>query len=104
LKPEGFFYVEVPNLLEVCKKIAYLGSKSKTAAERDKERIRVWTLSLYGKNRHVGDSHNWGFMPYLLCDDLQRHSFKDVTQLTEIDDMISEHYSMEAVILVRGSK
>ena len=100
LKPGGVFYVEVPNLLEVCKLLIELGDLE----EKDpdiKERIRCWTLSVYGKNRHVGDSHNWGFMPYLLGDDLRRNGFTEVAQQEE---MVSNHYLMEPVILFRASK
>ena len=97
LKPDGLFYVEVPNLREVCRRLVNIPAVS----EANKEQLRIWTLSLYGKNRHLGDSHHWGFMPYLLREDLEGHSFIGVEEQTE---MVSNHYLMEPVILFRCTK
>ncbi len=117
LKPGGVLWVEVPNLLEACRKLVVAGDKLEKGtedperAERLMERIRIYTLSLYGKNRHVGDSHCWGFMPYLLRETLSQYGFSEV-ELIEGDPqsreyqeaMISEHWTQEDVILAKATK
>jgi len=106
LKPGGIYYVEVPNLLDVCEKLTAMGrSDIRGLTAKEKERIRCLTLSIYGKNRHTGDAHCWGFMPYLLFDDLSEHKFSRVEKIRNTDEFPSAtHRSQEEVILFRAVK
>lgn len=115
LKPGAPFHVEVPNLLEVARKLLVMGDEIATIPkpqpgpewtryDRVAERIRCWTLSVYGKHRHVGDAHCWGFMPYGLRDDLDGARFVNIKQLVKDKEMISQHYRQEPVILFRCEK
>lgn len=119
LRPGGILYVEVPNLLEVCRKLVKAGDEINTLVwnepgpeytrfDRVAERVRVDTLSVYGKYRHVGDSHCWGFMPHSLTSLLNTYGFDKVELFLgspEVrDNMISDHYTMEPVILAKAYK
>ncbi len=104
LEPGGLYFVEVPNIHEVCNELLGLVEAEDVRDETIKERIRCLTLSLYGKHRHVGDDHHWGFFPHVLCDDLRNSGFVDREWLHDKEDMISSHYKQESIILFRASK
>lgn len=94
LQPNGIVFIEVPNFIEICKLIV------KATESKNPEVLRIWTTSVYGKNRHAGDKHYWGFSKDLLKTDLEKNGFK-VEFPTE---MISEHHKQEPVLLARGIK
>lgn len=88
-------YVEVPNFIEVCRLLV------KAYEAQDLEQARIWTLSVYGKGRHVGDEHKHGFSEQLLAKDLIEHGFAP-SRLP--NDTISNHYTQEPVIVFKGVK
>lgn len=94
LKPNGVAFIEVPNFIEICKLIV------SSAESKNPEVLRIWTTSVYGKNRHAGDKHYWGFSKKVLESDLKSYGFR-VEFPTE---MISQHWKQEPVILVRAIK
>jgi len=94
LKPNGIVHIEVPNFIKICELI------TDSYKKQNMEQVRIWTLSVYGKNRHGGDKHYWGFSEELLRSDLEKIGLK-VDFPTE---MISNHWKKEPVILVRGVK
>lgn len=98
LQPDGSVFIEVPDFVKICN---YIVEEYMKLDEKDVERIRCWTLSIYGKGRGVGDFHRWGFYPALLRKDLENQGFKVEFPL---DLHISDHYLMEPVILVKAIK
>ncbi len=105
LKPDGFYFVEVPNIHETCNELLGLVEAEDVRDPHIKERIRCLTLSLYGKHRHRGDDHHWGFFPHVLCDDLRNAGFNNRTWLHEPVDMIyGSHFRQEPIILFRATK
>ncbi len=115
LKPGGVLWIEVPNLLEVCRKLVVIGDElertpytgggpEESRYDRLQERVRCWTLSVYGKHRHVGDAHCWGFMPQTLMRDMRLYNFSQVQHVIGDENMVSEHYLQEPVILVKATK
>ncbi len=95
LKPGGYIYIEVPNIVEVARNLII------SYERKDYEKARCWTLSIYGKQRHKGDAHNWGFYPELLEAMMTEAGFKDVS---EPPTPLSAHYLMEPVIYRLGVK
>lgn len=98
VKPGGYVYVEVPDLrgtIDLLHQSFNLG---------DVYLIQRWTTSIYGKNEIDGMAHHWGFYEGLLRRDLRLCGFKDVVRLTKKEDMISEHWLQEPILLVRGTK
>lgn len=98
VKQGGYVYVEVPDLrgtIDLLHQSFNLG---------DVFLIQRWTTSIYGKNEIKGMAHYWGFYEGLLRRDLRLAGFKDVVRLTKKEDMISEHYCQEPILLVRGTK
>ncbi len=95
LKRGGVLWIEVPDFIKIC---GYLANSYITG---NMEQTRIWTLSVYGKNRHKGDSHHWGFSEQLLLDDLNEYNFN--VQI-EKEKMISSHFLQEPIILVRAEK
>jgi predicted SAM-dependent methyltransferase len=98
LKPGGVLWVEVPD---------FKGTVDNLLAafiSNDVDAIHIWTTSVYGKNERAGMAHHWGFYEGLLRREFRYQGFKEVTRLTEKDDMISTHYKQEPVLLVRGVK
>lgn len=96
LDPGGILIVEVPDFTKTCQKI--LGAY----VNQEWEKVRCWTLSVYGKHRYVGDSHAWGFYPELLVNDFSSAGFDNVQILKE--DAVSDHHTQEPVIVVCGGK
>jgi predicted SAM-dependent methyltransferase len=98
LKTGGHLYVETPDFRGTIDRL-------QTAfANNDVDAIHVWTTSVYGKNERVGMAHYMGFYEGLLRREFRHQGFKEVTRLTEKNDMISSHYKQEPVLLVRGTK
>lgn len=100
LTPEGFGLVEVPDFVTACAQIAKIASlleDPNTPPAIVWEAIRIRTVGVYGKGRHEGDWHHWGFSTYgfeLLC--------KDAGLLySRESQMVSSHYRMEPVLLYR---
>ena len=98
LKPGGTIYIEVPDFLGTIQNL------HDAIVARDVDGIHVWTTSIYGKNERSGMAHHWGFYEGLLKREMKQQGFKDIVRLTERDEMISEHYRQEPVLLVRGTK
>ena len=98
LKPGGVLYVEVPDLMRTIENL------HQSFEAGDVEAIHIWTTSLYGKNEREGMAHHWGFYEGLLRREMRHQGFKELDHLTEKEDMISEHYRQEPVLLVRGVK
>ncbi len=92
----GVLIVEVPDFTKTCQKI--LGAY----ANREWEKLRCWTLSVYGKHRYEGDSHAWGFYPELLVNDFSSAGFDNIKILD--DKAVSNHHTQEPVIVVSGEK
>ena len=88
--------MEVPDFTKTCQKI--LGAY----ANREWEKLRCWTLSVYGKHRYIGDSHAWGFYPELLLQDFASAGFDNVQILKE--DAVSDHHTQEPWIVLCGGK
>lgn len=98
LEPGGHLYVEVPDFQGTVQNL--------TAAfeQGNIEGIRLWTTSIYGKSERAGMSHHWGFYEGSLRREFREQGFKEVTRLTETEDMLSGHYRQEPILLVRGTK
>jgi len=95
LKKGGELSVEVPNFIAVCENMLdgyRIG---------DLEKVRIWTVSIYGKQRHKGDTHCWGFTVQALIQKMRDTGLEEVKRSLS---MISEHYLIEPVILVKGTK
>jgi len=100
LAPDGVYFVEIPDFVTICNYISTIYATEDITKPKVREQLRIWTLSIYGKNRHVGDIHQWGFYPSLLKEDLERNGFI----AEESKDYISGHYRMEPVILMKAEK
>jgi predicted SAM-dependent methyltransferase len=98
LKPGGVLYVETPDFRGTIANLQHAFEQS------DADALHVWTTSVYGKNEREGMAHHWGFYEGMLRREFRHQGFKDVVRLTEKDDMISEHYRQEPVLLVKGTK
>lgn len=98
LKKDSSLFIEVPNFVEICNILSLL-FQNKEDKDR-KEKIRITTLSIYGKGRHIGDQHRWGFSKELLVEDLENYFPKVSIE----EEMISNHYLYEPVILVKATK
>lgn len=97
LKSSGKLIVEVPDFLSTCENVL------DTYSRQEWEQLRCWTLSVYGKHRHKGDAHCWGFYHELLIRDFKQAGFQNVSLLGQ-DDYISTHYTQEPVLVVRGER
>jgi predicted SAM-dependent methyltransferase len=98
LKPGGSAYVEVPDFKGT---VEFL---HQAFEEGDIGAIHIWTTSVYGKNEREGMAHHWGFYEGLLRREMRGQGFKNVDRLTAREDMISDHYRLEPVLLIRGTK
>jgi predicted SAM-dependent methyltransferase len=98
LKPGGVLYVETPDFRGT------INNLQGALITGNLIEIHKWTTSVYGKNERPGMAHYWGFYEELLQRAMEVNGFKDVTQITEVEDMISGHYKQEPVLLMRGTK
>ena len=96
LEPGGVCYIEVPDFEQSIKRIQSGFDKG------DMERVRVWTLSVYGKTERPGMAHHWGFHKRELQTKMIEAGFSLVEDVT--DKFISNHHKMEPVLLVKGTK
>lgn len=97
LTPTGVGFIEVPNFIEVCKLIV---EHAKHAANGDagrQEEVRIRTVGVYGKGRHEGDLHRWGFSPWGI-ESLCKNA---ALMYSRESEMISAHYKQEPVLLYR---
>lgn len=91
LAPGGEAFIEVPDFLEVCRALV-------RAAERlDHEEVRIRTVGIYGKGRHFGDFHHWGWSPWYLEQKIREAGL----ECERSYDMISGHWRQEPVLLYR---
>lgn len=91
LSPGGFAFIEVPDFLGV------LALLNDAVRRGDYEEARIRTVGVYGKGRHHGDFHHWGFMPWYL-----QKLIADVGLRCEREhEMISGHHRQEPVLLYR---
>jgi len=98
LKPGADVFIEVPDLAGLCN--AFLSIYNNKDDSKLIEKLRICTLSFYGKGRHYGDFHHWGFTKEQLSADLANNGF-----LVNIEkEMISNHFQYEPIILARGRK
>ena len=92
LHAEGSAWVEVPDFLQVVRQLVDAAGRS------DHEEVRIRTVGVYGKGRHNGDFHHWGFTPWYL----ENLFVQAGLQCTRERDMISGHYRQEPVLLYRA--
>jgi predicted SAM-dependent methyltransferase len=91
LTNDGMAWIEVPDFLSVCRKLM------EAVAVDDQEEVRIRTVGIYGKGRHHGDWHHWGFAPWYL-----ENLFAQAGLRCERSyDMISGHHKQEPVLLYR---
>lgn len=100
LTPDGVGYIEVPNFLGVIHIILMqahhlVNAKTNEAMASHLEQIRIQTVGVFGKGRHEGDYHRWGFTPWGI------ESLFTLAQVSyrRESEMISAHYKQEPVML-----
>lgn len=101
LTPDGVGFIEVPDFLSGCYIILQQAHQLVNAKPEDRaghlEEIRIRTVGVYGKGRHEGDLHRWGFTPWGI-----ENLFKSASLLYRREsEMISAHYRQEPVMLYR---
>lgn len=100
LTPEGSGFVEIPDFVACCRLIvdADDGMRDpRRASDALIEAIRVRTVGVYGKGRHEGDWHHWGFSRWgleSLCKSAGLNYSRE-------SDMVSGHHKLEPVLLYR---
>lgn len=87
----GYAFIEVPDFLSVVRMLVAAAD----AGEHEECRIR--TVGVYGKGRHQGDFHHWGFAPWYLENLLGKAGLR----CRRDHEMISGHYQQEPVLLYR---
>lgn len=87
----GRAWVEVPDFLQVARHLV------DAAGRGDHEEVRIRTVGVYGKGRHMGDFHHWGFAPWYLENLFAQSGLRCERSY----DMISGHYRQEPVLLYR---
>lgn len=91
LSASGSLFVEVPDFLSVCRQLV-------EAADRGlEEEVRIRTVGIYGKGRHFGDFHHWGWSPWYLEQKIREAGL----ECERSYEMISGHWRQEPVILMR---
>lgn len=91
--------IEVPNF-ESLVTLLYRELNGK----RDSSVLHRWRTSVYGKNEVSGMAHHHGFLNGELEQLMLNSGFDEAKQLTDKKDMITPHWKLEPVILVRGRK
>jgi len=89
----GVFHVEVPDFIENCRLIVQHAG--------NQEKLRVLTVGMYGKQRHPGDEHRWGFTSDFLEQQLISAGWEEFEKQ---EKMISGHWKVEPVILYKAVK
>lgn len=92
--PEGVAFIEVPDFAEECRCVWRAHEKGRH------EHLRLMTVSIYGKGRHAGDWHHWGFTEHTLQQLAESVGLRAERQR----EMISGHHKQEPVILMRMVK
>ena len=88
-------YIEVPNFIVTC------GNILREWKNCNYEQVRIWTVSVYGKSERDGMAHHWGFNTVFLEDLIKKAGF---SSFEYPEEMISEHYKQEAVLLIKAIK
>lgn len=99
VKPlSGAVYVEVPNFQKV---VELLHSAYGVG---DETGIHKWRTSIYGKTERAGMAHHFGFDEGTLLKYMVHAGFSMCERITKKEDMISEHYLQEPVLLIKARK
>jgi predicted SAM-dependent methyltransferase len=98
LKPGGSLFVEVPDFQ------AILTSLYKAYQDNDGRLIHIWKTSIWGKTERPGMQHHYGFDANELIELSRRAIFSNSVRLITDSEMISLHYTMEPIILMRMTK
>lgn len=98
LKPGGSLFVEVPDFRVI------LAMLHEAYQNNDGRAIHLWKTSVFGKTERKGMAHKFGFDYDELTELSRRAKFASSDRLTADSDMISLHYTMEPVILMRMTK
>jgi SAM-dependent methyltransferase len=92
MHPGGEAWIEVPDFVEGMRLML------RAADAQDHEGVRIRIVGAFGKGRHAGDRHDWGFTPGYLWS-----LFRQVgLECKRSYDMISGHHRQEPVILMRA--
>lgn len=91
LHRDGSAWIEVPDFLSVVRMLVDAASRGQH------EETRIRTVGVFGKGRHEGDFHHWGFAPWYL-EALIREAGMEPQRSHE---MISGHHRQEPVLLYR---
>lgn len=87
----GTAFVEVPDFRAVLRLLL-------DAVKRgDEEEERIRTVGVYGKGRHFGDFHHYGFAPWYLEKLIEQAGLRCCRE----QEMISGHWRQEPVLLYR---
>ena len=94
LHAEGSAWVEVPDFLQVVRQLVDAARRS------DHEEVRIRTVGVYGKGRHNGDFHHWGWSPWYLEDRIREAGMVPERSY----EMISGHFRQEPILLYKCTK
>lgn len=92
LAPGGSAFIEVPDFLEVVRLLL------RAADAGDREEARIRTVGVYGKGRHRGDFHHYGFAPWHLENLFAQAGLR----CERSHEMISGHHRQEPILLYRA--
>ncbi len=103
LEKGGSLFIEVPDFQKTVEILMAVWTRPD---DWNYQRIaHNMTASLYGKQRYPGDAHHWGFTPRTLHEALDGAvKWSSFSRLVDPDAMISPHYKMEPVILVKVTR
>jgi len=103
LTDNGVAYIEVPDfptaMIELGKAAEELRQTTLVQERRERlqEFVRIRTVGVYGKGRHEGDWHHWGFS----CWGLESLFRNACLAYSRESQMISSHHRLEPVLLYR---
>ncbi len=98
LAPGGRLYAEVPDFKQVVAKL------TTAFMEDDNTNIHIWTTSIYGKNERFGMAHHCGFYGRTMVILFRNAEFQNVVRIQGDENMISNHWRAEPVLLMTGTK
>jgi predicted SAM-dependent methyltransferase len=99
VKPkDGWVYVEVPNFPQVVELLYHAYRMG------DDNSIHQWRTSIYGKTEKPGMAHHFGFDEFTLKRYMVKAGLSGFERLTNRKDMISNHYTLEPVLLIKARK